>query len=82
MVISTILPVEVEIGRSSLAGLTILANMSENPAALFVVPFFSSVRDSFATVSSFGGGAGLAGGCAGRDGGAGLDGGGAGLDGG
>lgn len=75
------LPVEVEMGRSSLAGLAMLANMSENPAAL-LVPFFSSVRTSFVTGSSFGGGAGLAGGIAGRDGGAGLDGGGAGLDGG
>ena len=62
MVISTILPVEVEIGRSSLAGLAIFPNMLENPAAVFVIPFFSSVQVSFTTGSSFGGGAGLAGG--------------------
>ena len=74
-VISTILPVDVEIGRSSLAGVAIFANMSENPAALFVAPFFSSVGASVIIGSSFGGGAGLAGGGAGRDGGAGLDGG-------
>ena len=82
---STKLPVDVEIGRSSLAGLAIFANMSENPAEpVLSKPFLSS---QFVLLmggnAGFGGGPGLDGGCVGLDGGgAGLDGGCAGRDGG
>ena len=83
--ISTKLPVDVEIGRSSLAGLTIFANISENPAdPVLSTPFLSSALVLFIGGSiGLGGGPGLGGGCVGLDGGgAGLDGGGAGRDGG
>ena len=83
--ISTKLPVDVEIGRSSLAGLAIFANISENPAEpVLSTPFLSPELVLFIGGSTgFGGGPGLGGGCVGLDGGgAGLDGGGAGRDGG
>ena len=54
---STILPVDVEIGRSSFAGLAILANISENPAELD-----ADVFSSFLGAVGLGGGAGRCGG--------------------
>ena len=82
--ISTKLPVDVEIGRSSLAGLVMFANISENPALLLATSLSSlEFKVPFIGSAGFGGGPGLGGGCVGLDGGAaGLDGGFTCLDGG